>query len=375
MTNLVTYARCMRLLGSVLLLASLLMHSSETANAQISGRPVAQPFFDYDWHARFDTCRWRPVYWGFDPFAVWDDECDEETGECRTGFVAHRPNAWYVSADFLPMTYDPSQDLELARFAPAGPTALSTSDLDPEFDSGIRLVIGRTLWGCYQVEGAYQGTYAWRDDAAVADAGNTLSSVLTGFANDGNALAETSVLAGMETAEFNVRAWLDMPPGPFDVSLLLGARYMNINERLAFATSPAVTDEVFVQADNDLWGVQLGINMKWLVHPRAYIDFDAKGAICHNNASQATTFNAEDSGASGERTAFIGDFMVTANWQLSPAWSIRAGYQAIFVNGVALASENLRTNAPLLPEGGPGQLNDRGEVAFHGPVLGVMWAR
>jgi hypothetical protein len=287
--------------------------------------------------------------------------------------VAHRPSAWYVAADFLPLTYDPSQDLELARFAPAGPTALSTSDLDPEFDSGLRIVVGRTLWGCYQVEGAYQGSYSWRDDVAVADAGNTLSSVLTGFGADGNAFAETSLSSSMQTAELNVRTWLDVAPGPFDVSLLLGARYMNINEDFTFGTSPALANNVLIQADNDLWGVQLGIDMKWLVHPRAYIDFDAKGAICHNDASQSTTFNAVASGASGERTAFVGDFVLTANWQMTPSWSIRAGYQALFVTGVALGPENLRTNAALLPGGG--ELDDRGEVVYHGPVLGIMWAR
>src|SRR5688572_23058751 len=124
MSKPVNHAVCRQLIWPSLLLAALSLLVSSTASGQISGRAVSQPFFDYDWHARFDTCRWRPVYWGFDPFAVWDDECDEETGECRTGFVAHRPSAWYVSADFLPLTYDPSQDLELARFAPAGPTAL-----------------------------------------------------------------------------------------------------------------------------------------------------------------------------------------------------------------------------------------------------------
>jgi hypothetical protein len=134
-----------------------------------------------------------------------------------------------------------------------------------------------------------------------------------------------------------------------------------------------LANNVLIQADNDLWGVQLGIDMKWLVHPRAYIDFDAKGAICHNDASQSTTFNAVASGASGERTAFVGDFVLTANWQMTPSWSIRAGYQALFVTGVALGPENLRTNAALLPGGG--ELDDRGEVVYHGPVLGIMWAR
>src|SRR5688572_15486161 len=92
------------LLAAGLLAAMALMTGQ--ACGQISGRPVAQPYFDYDWHARFDACRWRPVYWGFDPYAAWGENCEEEeTGTCRYGFVAHRPNAWYVAADFVPMTF------------------------------------------------------------------------------------------------------------------------------------------------------------------------------------------------------------------------------------------------------------------------------
>ena len=362
------------LLAAGLLAAMALMTGQ--ACGQISGRPVAQPYFDYDWHARFDACRWQPVYWGFDPYAAWGENCEEEeTGTCRYGFVAHRPNAWYVAADFVPMTFDWSHDLELARFGEEGDPALSTSDLDVEFDSGMRITIGRTLGGCYQVEGVYQGIYSW-DDAASAASGagiQDFTNFLDAFATETGTQTSTSVFAEMQSAEFNFRAWIDMPPGPFDVQFLVGVRYVNINEDLTFSID--TPDNVLVQTNNDLLGVQLGINLKWLVHPRAYIDFDAKGAMCHNNASLSTTFNGAGGAAGGDRTAFLGDFLLTANWQMTPSWSIRAGYQAIFVHGVAISADNLAANAALLEAGQPVDLDDRGEMVYHGPVLGVMWAR
>lgn len=376
MTTLASWAARWRHFLLALSLLAALVATCGQASGQISGRPVAQPYFDYDWHARFDSCRWRPVYWGFDPYAVWDDECDEETGECRSGFVAHRPNDWYVAADFVPLTYDPYYDVELARFGLAGPPALSTSKLDTEFDSGLRIMIGRTLGTCYQVEGVYQGNYSWDDVATRQRPAGTqdFSNLLNGFSTATGTRASTSLFSEMQSAEANFRAWLDLPPGPFDVQLLLGARYMNIDEDFGFQIdSPA--RNVLIQTNNDLWGVQLGIDLKWLVHPRCYVDFDAKGAICNNNISLDTAFNAANSFAEGDRTAFVGDFLLTANWQMTPSWSIRAGYQAIFVNGVAVGPDNLASNAALLNAGQPAQLDDRGEVVYHGPVLGVMWAR
>lgn len=347
------------------------------ASGQLAGRPIAQPYFDHDWHARFDSCRWSPVYWGFDPFATVGEECvEEETGTCRYGFVAHRPNAWYAAADFVPMTFDWSHDLELVRFGEEGDTALSTSDLDVEFDSGMRITLGRTFGGCYQVEGIYQGIYSWDDAAAAASPAGIqdFTNFLDDFATETGTEASASVFAKMQSGEVNFRAWLDLPPGPFDVQLLVGLRYMNINEDLRFNID-APPASAFLQTNNDLIGVQLGIDLKWLVHPRAYIHLDAKGAMCHNNVSLTTTFNGTDDDAAGDRTAFVGDLLLTANWQMTPSWSIRAGYQAIFVHGIAISADNLASNADLFVAGDPIDLNDRGEMVYHGPVLGVMWAR
>jgi hypothetical protein len=357
--------------AAFILLASLAFVGD--ASGQLYGRPVAQPYFDYPPFARWENCRSMPTAWGFDPFAISERDCDPVG--CRQGFVAHRPSAWYVTADFLPLTYDLNHDVELARFGTAGPTALSTSDLDVEFDSGMRLTVGRTLGDCYQVEGVYQGNYSWDDVASVTRPAGTqdFSHLLNAFTTATGTEASTSVFSEMQTAEVNFRTWLDLPPGPFDVQLLVGARYMQIDEDFRFAIDSLASD-VRVLTENELWGVQLGVDLKWLVHPRVFLDFDAKGAICHNDASVTAEFNTTDS-AVGERTSFIGDLLLTANWQMTPSWSIRAGYQALFVNGIAIGPDNLQSNTAALQGGNAVQLNDRGEVVYHGPVLGVTWAR
>ena len=375
-------------------LAALLL-AVAPASAQMYGRAISQPFFDFDTQARFMTCRPGPYIWGFDPYLEMDG-CEEA---CRGGIIAHRPASWYTIADFVPMTYDPN-GIELARLGPTGPTVLTTNDLEHEFDSGGRFTIGRTLGTCYQVEASYLGIYSWADNVAAADStanslGGTgrLSTLFSNFRNpavsglDFNNLVTASDYNTFQSAEVNLRGWLNLPPGPFDVQFLVGARYMKAFEdfRLsAFANVPApgATNAAIVQTHNDMYGVQIGIDMKFLVSARYYVDFETKGGILEDFASQNTAYTNISGGvptvfntvALQHRTAFFGDVTVTGNIQVAANWTVRFGYQAIFVNGMALAPQNFQTNNALL-RSGPGQLDDSGEAIYHGPILGVMWTR
>jgi len=280
---------------------------------------------------------------------------------------------------------------------------LTTNDLEHEFDSGARLTLGRTFGGgCYQVESSYLGVYSWQDGVTAVNStanglggvGN-LSSAFSNFNNpaipglDLNNRITVVDYNSFKSAEINLRTWLNMPPGPFDVQLLVGARYMSAFENFGYV---AISDRPLplgsqnsasVQARNDMYGVQIGFDMDFMVNARLYYDWEVKGGILENFASQNTSYTNINSagatsvfntGASQHRTAFFGDVSLTANWQMGPNWNLRIGYQAIFINGLALGPQNFQTNNALL-RAGPGQLDDTGEAIYHGPVLGVMWTR
>jgi Putative beta barrel porin-7 (BBP7) len=384
--------RCLTLLAGLLLAAS-------SAHAQTSGKAIAQPFFDFDNQARFMSCRPGPYSWGYDPYLQVDD-CEED---CRGGFIAHRPSSWYAIADFTPLTYDANGNIRLASLGATGATVLTSTDLKSEFDAGGRLTIGRTFGGgCYQLEGSYLGVYSWQDSITVANStanaqggvGN-LSSAFSNFNNpaiaglDLNSRITASDYNSFKSAEINFRTWLNVPPGPFDVQLLVGARYLSAFENFGYS---AISDRPLplgsqnlaeVITRNDMYGVQIGIDLDFLVNARLYYDVEVKGGILQNFASQNTSYTNINSagatsvfntGASQHRTAFFGDICVSANWQMAPNWSLRLGYQAIFINGLALGPQNFQTNNSLLRTG-PGQLDDSGEAIYHGPVLGVAWTR
>ncbi len=285
------------------------------------------------------------------------------------------------------MLYDARDDITLLRKGTGvnAPARLETADLLKQFDPGGKFTIGRTLNCCYRLEGTYLGSYVWNNTKSVTDTG--MSSILDGFVTEvPTSLTGTETLTTyLQSGELNLRGWLDMPPGPFDVSFLVGARYVKMNENFAFNTStvavpPAVEFNADTSTKNSMGGPQIGIDFQWMVNRSFYWDFDAKGALLMGTSSQSTTYIAAAGGplssittpvsASGSRTAFLVDLALTGNYQMTRNLTIRGGYQALFLDGIALGKDNWLPP----PRGNVNQLNSGGAI-YHGPTLGVIWAR
>lgn len=401
-----------RTLRSILALVAVLLPlvMSSSAFAQLEGRPIAQPYFDFPTWARWSNCRPHPLMWQFDPFVPYAQPenaacvsgdcaaCPPPSNSCVEAFVAHRPNGVYAIADFAPLTYDINHSVEIARLGPAGATALSTGDLQSDFNAGARTTIGYVYSPCLRIEGGYFGTYSWEDTAIATNlAANSqgglgnLNTILSGFANaaglSGNDLVTLGQLSAFNSQEANIRYWLDVPPGPFDVSLTLGFRHLSAKENLVLASRAGagniagsdLDNNLAVFTQNDLWGGQLGFQVAWLQSAHTWLEFDVKGMMFHNNASQNSVYTQEGvapflTARAQERTAWGGDIVAAYNIQFAPGLVLRLGYQAVFVNGLALSADNIQSDNTIL-RNGPAQLNDAGEVVYHGPIIGLMWNR
>lgn len=402
-----------RALRSILSLAAVLLPLviSSTAFAQLEGRPIAQPYFDFPTWARWSNCRPHPLMWQFDPFVPYAQPenaacasgdcgaCPPPSNSCVEAFVAHRPNGIYAIADFAPLTYDVNNNVEIARIGPAGATALGMGDLQSDFNAGTRMTIGYVWSPCLRIEGGYFGTYSWEDNIAVTNLTanpqgglGDLNTILSGFADvaglSGNDLVTLAQFSAFNSQELNARYWLDVPPGPFDVSLTLGLRHLATRESLAFTSRAGagnvagsdVNNALLVNTANDLWGGQLGVQVAWLQSAHTWLEFDGKGMMFHNNASQNSNYVRSDvvapflTARDQQRTAWGGDISLAYNIQFTPGLVLRLGYQAVFLNGVALSADNIQRDNNLL-QNGPAQLDDSGEVVYHGPVIGLMWNR
>jgi hypothetical protein len=208
---------------------------------------------------------------------------------------------------------------------------------------------------------------------------------------DENSVASISFTSKMNDGELNLRRRVEMRRGGAvheryrgigEASFLVGLRYMDVSETFDYFTSDGATNEISVETSNDMFGVQLGGLAQILVHDRAWVDVDIKGVVFFNQVSQDTVYtttrdimmNPSYTGDQADRTSFMGDLSLTFNYQFAPAWTFRAGYNALWLKGLALADENLNTNIDVL-ELGPGRVVHDGSMTYHGPQIGFIWAR
>ncbi len=312
---------------------------------------------------------------------------------------------------------------------------LSTSDFDNDFSPGLRAMVGRALGDWYRVEFSYLGSYSWDETATVRRQSDLiLGSMLSPFSSFGNpggpynldpltrqvvtppnpgdpldplldplkpvpgidynGFARVSFSSRLDAAEANIRRRLCVATGRYyhgEASCLVGLRYLKLSEEFGYEAEPAIVvipvpvgrHEVNVTTDNDLIGPQLGAMAQMLVHDRAWIDVELKGALLFSDARTSVGVKA-DSGnfetkffGSHNSTAFLGDLSVNLNYQVAPSLTIRAGYNAYWLTGVALATENFVANATQLPymllnNDDRAQVDHRGSVVFHGPSLGIV---
>ena len=271
-------------------------------------------------------------------------------------------------------------------------------------------MLARTLGTWHAVEVSYFALSEWSKDAAVRDATEfiaevdgggaptvtypaSLFSILSNFGNpavvglDYNDLVYASYASKLDNLEWNFRQWVLLDPRRLQVSVLVGGRYMNLDERFYYHTESAVpapggaANSITTDTANGMLGVQVGAMFKFHADPGWWIDFEIKGAAFDNAANQRTLFENQGAAAyqgqhvgssTGHTSTFALDLKLTITMQVTPQLAVRGGYQALWLDGLALAPENLSHDPAILAHG-PATLATNGKVAYHGPHLGITW--
>lgn len=316
-------------------------------------RPVleTEPGTNLYWHdphlASWETCRiWPPA-----------------TNGCMP--------TWYAKAELLALYRDVDNDVTVNPIGPLADVDLSTADFRTDFSPGVRATIGRTLGTWYRIEGSYFGSYSWDD---------TAFDVVDGASID----FESTLHSG----ELNLRRRVLMRPGQYEASFLVGGRYLDIDETFGYEADFVAPlqglggNSQIVQTDNSMYGVQVGMLSQFLMQPKCWIDFDMKGGIFTNRATLERTYTVTaDTGAilgsatsldEIDRTSFAGELSLQFNYQFAPSWTFFAGYNALWVTGLAIAAENYDNSIPVLTSGAA-SIDHSGEVVYHGPNIGLVF--
>ena len=313
--------------------------------------------------------------------------------------------SWYdLSVDAVYMTRDDAgSDIPISSFGIAGtapPTvALSTADLVFDDEPGLQASARYQLSAVYNIEAGYLGVADWGANHSVSVDNHSLYSFFSNFGNqpfggffdvDQATFHSVNYRSHLDTVELNMRRSWILPHLRLNGSWLTGLRWLKMRDELDFfalvtphfdpinqVERDAAFTDYRVQIDNNLYGGQLGGQLGLCVLRGLNVSGEAKAGAYYLQStldsqlsSTSLTTTRTDFGDSDD-IALLGQAGVYVTYQFHPLWKVRAGYQFLYMDGVALAPSNIARTQPF---GGGTRIvaiDDDGDAMFHGALLGL----
>ena len=264
---------------------------------------------------------------------------------------------------------------------PGQNTLLSTGDLSFRYEPGVRLTLGTQGESCWYdaLEATYLGVFDWNASGSVFGDNNLAASGVLGFIwNDGSGADEfhADYQAELHSIELNCvkSCCLDCCR---QIDFLCGFRFLTLQEDFALTAvdSQEGTSAYAVSTKNYLYGVQMGGRLRrhWGLWAT---EFRGTAGLFVNDAQQRQHISDYPNGfelrgptrGSGQSAAMLGELSVTLTRHLSDRWSLRGGYDALGIGGLALAPDQLDFNFDS--DAGTG-LHRSGWVFLHGAHAGL----
>ena len=240
-----------------------------------------------------------------------------------------------------------------------GVPLLTARDAQFPFSEGVRAFYGQRQPDERGWEIGYFGVYGQAAAASVGAPGTQqflqypepIGEVLTA---DGElaSLNYTSVINSAEANVFRTSTEWRTPSGAWrTVDWLLGFRYVGVEESADLNVICCLEETGAYQAvsyhartRNNMFGAQIGNRTRW-TWERWALEGWAKAGILGNAQEQIqlplidyTGFEQRPALSTTEgAVSFIGDINLSAVYRLTDVWGIRAGYNLIWIDGLALA--------------------------------------
>ncbi|TWT55073.1 hypothetical protein Pla22_27270 [Rubripirellula amarantea] len=341
----------MKTIARFSLIACVLLMISATAHAQSCGCESCS--------AGFEDCCDAP---GLNLF---------EEGVCDSGACADPCGPkWTTSAWGLFLDRDaPSGGIPLVS-QNAGSTLLTTDDLEPSTGSGFGVSLGFARTKGSRFEFTFLNS-DWDLSNGLAGNGN-LNSVLGTV--DYTLADRIDISYDSEIQSFELNHWVDTNA---NFSWMFGARYFSLDESFRLTgTDGNFVSNYDIDTQNDMFGGQLGASIEETIVAgflRGHVT--GKVGIFGNEASSDSmlrdvnnTVEFRSSSVSNTDAAFLGDVDAGITACVSEMFQVRAGYQMLWLNDVALAPEQFQGNAasPEQP------INSSGKLFMSGAYIGAM---
>lgn len=148
--------------------------------------------------------------------------------------------------------------------------------------------------------------------------------------------------------------------------LVYGFRWISLEEESCVCgTGNLATINHAVRTTNDLYGGTIGFRRLLLDYGGCLtVDSALNSGVAGNNIGRRTLgYNDPPGDSSG--VSYIGDLEFQANFEVTSCWTITAGYQLLWLTGLASAPEQYGTT-------GNNFINNGETVFFHGANVGVV---
>lgn len=254
----------------------------------------------------------------------------------------------------------------------AGPGQISGGeDFNLGWTSGPDFSIIRREAGGSGVELRYFGALNWSDTVQYGVPGNFR---LGSFSNFGATDLFARYNSRLNSTEIN---WLG--PVSSRITWLAGFRAIGLHDVLNYhVTFPAFSADYNWNVDNHLYGGQLGTYLAlWNLDGPFTINAGLKAGVYGNAADndfslRPSTGGLFTGGGAGRQAAFVGDVNVIASYQITNHIALRGGYQMLWIDHVALASDQAAAATAASNNRG---IDNHGHVFYHGALAGVsvMW--
>jgi hypothetical protein len=312
------------------------------------------------------------------------------------GAASTRPS-WYLRGDSIWMQRSRPDDHNLTSYLNLnngtdhlnGHFLLNTDDVTYPLEPGTRVTLGRYVTDTTMIEATYLGGLNWDRRNGTPDFATGANGVgpLLAYWSPGFGPFETSAFTGsnlqiasyesqFNSFELGVRhaVW-------GTTSILAGFRYINVGDLFQLAafddaanTNPNGNGFYRTWTNNNLVGLQIGSEYTHdLWFPRLFASIDARGGLFANFAEQKNLlFNSGDTydQRSDRQVQFasVWDVTLAISYLATDHLTIRGGYTFLYMNGLALAPNQMDTNPTM--QNSRSFIADNDSLTLQGPFIG-----
>ena len=283
-------------------------------------------------------------------------------------------SGWRFTAESLFLRRGDGGPERLISSQVSGQTIVDSQNLEYDHQAVPRFNLTRDYCNCWGWDIGYFGTDAWNTSAQNDP---RVSPILLGPGLPFASTAPGTVFAveggtDLHSAEFNLRRRCHEC-----VTLVAGFRWIELDDSLrGYSVAPITQDFYSLRTVNHMYGFQLGADATLLTTSKGRLDAITRAGLMGNHIDHRGTTPLGIGGltnrvsAEADDTSFLAEFGLRGVVPISSCWSVVAGYHLFWLDGVALAPQQLRTTSLLAP--GAAAIDAGSTLFLHGASVGVQ---